>query len=258
MALRSFRSGQTPVLVATDKGSSSEVCLLRGKRQRLPGVVPAGASWLKLNAGQHVLCRVLYPPPVFARLVAAVGDLPAEDRIGLVTDAYRLAQAGHLPVEQVASLLQGFQTEANDKVWGALSIVLEGLNLGFSRGRPAAEGALSLGQHSVVWCARTTVATTADHQTPGCRRTTAASAAGPLHRTIPAGHRRPAAGRTWTTAEQLQTTDGQPCWGGGIRPGVWPCSVQWLVHGGPRWSGGLSAVVLHAPQTAAAPTIAIA
>eukprot|EP00668_Euglena_longa_P003364 GGOE01003939.1.p1 GENE.GGOE01003939.1~~GGOE01003939.1.p1 ORF type:complete len:881 (+),score=297.17 GGOE01003939.1:348-2645(+) len=99
----------------------------RAKSTSLP-VAIAGAQWLKLNFGQHVPCRVLYPPSMVARLAAHMPSLPAEDRIGLLSDAFALCRAGHESPEQLIALLGAYCGEANDKVWSELASTLLRLN----------------------------------------------------------------------------------------------------------------------------------
>eukprot|EP00619_Florenciella_sp_RCC1007_P009660 CAMPEP_0205917612 /NCGR_PEP_ID=MMETSP1325-20131115/9274_1 /ASSEMBLY_ACC=CAM_ASM_000708 /TAXON_ID=236786 /ORGANISM="Florenciella sp., Strain RCC1007" /LENGTH=182 /DNA_ID=CAMNT_0053285053 /DNA_START=72 /DNA_END=616 /DNA_ORIENTATION=- len=55
------------------------------------------AAWIKLNAGQHVPCRVAYDAESLAGLSRAVETMAIgpEDRAGLINDAFALAKAGH-------------------------------------------------------------------------------------------------------------------------------------------------------------------
>ena len=71
---------------------------------------------LKVNFGQHVPVRVLYPESVFKRLVANIKLIPAEDRIGLLSDTFATSKAGALDAGFVVDLLSGFKDELNDKV----------------------------------------------------------------------------------------------------------------------------------------------
>jgi len=83
---------------------------------------------LKLNYGQHTPVRVLYPESVFARLVKNLKTLPAEDRIGLLSDTYATCKAGLLDATFLVQLLAGFKEESNDKVWSELGSVIGGLD----------------------------------------------------------------------------------------------------------------------------------
>lgn len=80
-----------------------------------------------MNFGQHVPVRVLYPESVFKRLVANIKLIPAEDRIGLLSDTFATCKAGALDAGFIVDLLSGFKDELNDKVWSELASVLGGL-----------------------------------------------------------------------------------------------------------------------------------
>jgi len=116
-----------PIIVGTDKGEAP-VSFLEQKTGKIDcGKVVAGASVLKVNFGQHVPVRVLYPESVFKRLVANIKLIPAEDRIGLLSDTFATCKAGALDAGFIVDLLSGFKDELNDKVWSELASVLGGL-----------------------------------------------------------------------------------------------------------------------------------
>mmetsp|Transcript_39333 Transcript_39333/g.117666 ORF Transcript_39333/g.117666 Transcript_39333/m.117666 type:complete len:889 (+) Transcript_39333:69-2735(+) len=120
----------TPVFIGSDKGQAPvEFMEPPAKKQKLScaGCLQ-GATWLKLNFGQHVPLRVLYPPSMLDRLAKNVCSVPAEDRIGLLADSYALVKAGAMDTMQLVNLLQGFRSESNDKVWTELNAVLGGLD----------------------------------------------------------------------------------------------------------------------------------
>jgi len=81
-----------------------------------------------LNFGQHAPIRVLYPAGMLARLAKNVPNLPAGDKIGLLSDSFALCKAGLLDPVQLVQLLGGFQGETNDKVWAELMACLDGLD----------------------------------------------------------------------------------------------------------------------------------
>jgi len=120
----------TPVLIGSDAGKAPVAFLEPPeKKQKLScGGCEKGASWLKLNFGQHVPVRVLYPPSLLGRLAKGAQAMPAEDRIGLLSDSFALCKAGALDPTQLVCVLEGYRSEANDKVWAELSAVLSGLD----------------------------------------------------------------------------------------------------------------------------------
>mmetsp|Transcript_82526 Transcript_82526/g.238452 ORF Transcript_82526/g.238452 Transcript_82526/m.238452 type:complete len:886 (-) Transcript_82526:40-2697(-) len=120
-----------PVLVGTDAGSAPAAFLERttkAQKVAIGGGAAGAKSWLKVNFGQHVPMRVLYPKETLERLAKNLKSLPAEDRIGLLSDAYALCKAGLLPPPQLVQLLSSYAGEDNDKVWSELSAVLGGLD----------------------------------------------------------------------------------------------------------------------------------
>mmetsp|Transcript_85496 Transcript_85496/g.147813 ORF Transcript_85496/g.147813 Transcript_85496/m.147813 type:complete len:889 (-) Transcript_85496:87-2753(-) len=120
----------TPVLMGSDKGTAPVTFMEPpSKKQKLScGGCANSASWVKLNYGQHVPVRVLYPEGMMSKLSAGVASLPAEDRIGLLSDSFALAKAGAMDAMQLVQLLKGFGGETNDKVWAELQATLGGLN----------------------------------------------------------------------------------------------------------------------------------
>mmetsp|Transcript_1550 Transcript_1550/g.3923 ORF Transcript_1550/g.3923 Transcript_1550/m.3923 type:complete len:885 (-) Transcript_1550:120-2774(-) len=117
-----------PVIVGTDKGAAP-AGFLEQKEGSIPcGGCLSGASMIKINFGQHVPVRVLYPEPVFKRLVQNLKAVPAEDRIGLLSDTFAMSKAGALDPGFLVDLLAGFKAELNDKVWSEISSVLGGLD----------------------------------------------------------------------------------------------------------------------------------
>jgi aminopeptidase N len=128
-----------PVFVGSDKKQLAEAVFVSEKKQTVPlSGAAAGAAWLKLNLGQHVPTRVLYPASMIDRLAANVKSLPVEDRIGLLSDTYALSKAGALDVTALGKLLAGYKGETNEKVWSQLVSVLEQLEKVMKLGLPQA------------------------------------------------------------------------------------------------------------------------
>jgi len=126
------KTWQIPVIIGSDKGKTMQ--MMSGKEATLDfSSVVTGASWVKLNFGQHVPMRVLYPASMIERLVANMHSVPAEDRISLLSDSYALCKAGMEKPDQLVKLISGFKGEKNDKVWGELSTCLGGLDAIFSQ-----------------------------------------------------------------------------------------------------------------------------
>jgi len=116
-----------PVFSSSDKGTAP-IDFMSQKSQKIKCGDVSGAKWLKLNAGQHVPIRVLYPAATIQNLAANVQSLSALDRMGLLSDTYALCKAGCLEPVNLVELLKGFRGETNDKVWSVLSACLGGLD----------------------------------------------------------------------------------------------------------------------------------
>ncbi|CAE7505772.1 Npepps [Symbiodinium sp. CCMP2592] len=116
-----------PVIVGTDKGTSPAGFLEEKSGKIACASCLPGASMIKVNFGQHVPVRVLYPEAVFKRLVQNLRSVPPEDKIGLLSDTFAMSKSGVLDASFLVDLLAGFKSELNDKVWSEISAVLGGL-----------------------------------------------------------------------------------------------------------------------------------
>lgn len=85
-----------------------------GRSRRTPD-----RDWIKVNAGQSGFYRVNYPPEEWERLRRAIeaGELGAEDRIGLESDAHDLMRAGYLPATEFLELTQAYRGEDTAPGW---------------------------------------------------------------------------------------------------------------------------------------------
>jgi aminopeptidase N len=115
-----------PMFIGSDAGTKQ--LTLQEKQATLDISFSGNPSWIKLNFGQEVPMRVLYPAPMVARLAANVQSLSAQDRIGLLSDSFALVKAGMQDPEQLVRLISGFKAERNDKVWAELAAHLASLD----------------------------------------------------------------------------------------------------------------------------------
>eukprot|EP01127_Copromyxa_protea_P012138 TRINITY_DN3126_c0_g1_i1.p1 TRINITY_DN3126_c0_g1~~TRINITY_DN3126_c0_g1_i1.p1 ORF type:complete len:867 (-),score=252.09 TRINITY_DN3126_c0_g1_i1:54-2654(-) len=83
----------------------------------------ASTEWVKFNAGQSGFYRVQYSPALAERVAASVksGALPAEDRLGLVEDAFALALSGATSLVQALALTASYTNEDDYVVWSTIS-----------------------------------------------------------------------------------------------------------------------------------------
>jgi len=89
----------------------------------------AKEGFVKLNAGQHVPCRVAYDAATFERLKLAIrmGGLETKDRVGLVSDLFALARAGKKDVGDVLELLAEMANDLSYTLWAEIESDLKSL-----------------------------------------------------------------------------------------------------------------------------------
>ena len=108
-----------PLFAST--GRSGERCLglMPAKVHAAPFPDAAGAAYVKLNAGQHAPLRCKYPDAMMPALADAARrkELPAADRIGLLSDAAALSRAGLLDFGLYLRVLFAFEDEDDATVW---------------------------------------------------------------------------------------------------------------------------------------------
>jgi len=92
----------------------------------------ANVAWVKLNAGQDGFYRVLYPARLQDKLAGHIADVPINDRLGLLMDAFALGRTGRLPIGQLMSTLSKFQGDRSFPVWSEITQSLEGMYRLFS------------------------------------------------------------------------------------------------------------------------------
>ncbi len=83
--------------------------------------LPGSVEWAVVNDGGHGFYRVRYGPRLMARLTAdAPAILTPIERFNLVSDAWAMALAGLLPIEDYLDLAARFRSEADRNVWAVL------------------------------------------------------------------------------------------------------------------------------------------
>lgn len=102
-----------PLRLITAGSSEATKDILRKKESDFD--LPKGSEeFIKLNAGQTGVYRVLYPVDVVKQMGAAIrkgGVLGTSDRVGVLTDTGALAVSGYGKTSLVLTLLQSFQEE---------------------------------------------------------------------------------------------------------------------------------------------------
>ena len=106
-----------PVSVVTSSGGTTEPSLLQSRSddQLLPNLLSASDSsgsstWFKVNVSETGFYVVNYTDSQWSRLSSAVlpgGALGSIDRLGLVSDCFRLARAGYTGMANALRLVEG-------------------------------------------------------------------------------------------------------------------------------------------------------
>jgi len=93
----------------------------------IPGIATEG--FVKLNAGQHVPCRISYDSVTFDRLKLAIreGKLGTQDRVGLVSDLFALGRCGKKDVGDVLELMAEMTTDSSYTLWAEIETQLSSL-----------------------------------------------------------------------------------------------------------------------------------
>ena len=90
--------------------------------------IPNGVKWIKINAGQNGYYRVLYDEENWGEIVSQMKVnheiFSANDRIGLISDAFTLCHGNLLPCQITMSLITYLPRERN---WGPMTTGLHHL-----------------------------------------------------------------------------------------------------------------------------------
>jgi aminopeptidase N len=87
-------------------------------------------EWLKLNLNETGFYRVKYQHAFLEDLKEAIlkKKLDPKDRLGLISNAFALAQGGYIPTTDVLDLLESYKNEDNYNVWVEISSGLSHLS----------------------------------------------------------------------------------------------------------------------------------
>lgn len=115
-----------PVLITLQSNAKTQHVLLN---QRSLDIKLKNLEYLKLNAGQSGVYRVLYTPERLNKLGRAMGSgkISAEDSIGIIADATALSSAGFQRTSALLGLLSRLKLEKNSYVWKTIQQATESL-----------------------------------------------------------------------------------------------------------------------------------
>lgn len=115
---------QVPIKISNSQASSK---LMTGKKLELEDQ-PNKA--LKINSGESGFYRVDYPAAMLEKLHPLLKNkkLPAIDRLGIIRDAFALAESQDLPTTQALELAQSYINENDYTVWTEIASGLSLVN----------------------------------------------------------------------------------------------------------------------------------
>ncbi len=89
------------------------------------------ANSFKLNRGQSGFYRAIYDSAHLARLAALIraGEMPPLDRLGILSDTFEAAKAGHLSTRDALQLLEAYAEEDNAAVWDIIASCIGSLRV---------------------------------------------------------------------------------------------------------------------------------
>ena len=120
------------VRTASDAEPRSTVMEDRQSTTRVePAPYGTADEWIKVNPLQTGFYRVKYPADELGKLTAPISNrvLPPSDRLGLQSDAYALARAGHIPATDFLTLAESYKNETDASVCSDLAANLGGIDV---------------------------------------------------------------------------------------------------------------------------------
>jgi puromycin-sensitive aminopeptidase len=92
--------------------------------------MPKHKGWIKLNRGETSFVRIQYPSNLLELLREPVNKkkLSAEDRYGLIRDAFMLAQSGHSSTVDALCFLPAYKNEEEYIVWAEIAANLRSID----------------------------------------------------------------------------------------------------------------------------------
>lgn len=111
-----------PISVADEKGNSRKMLLEKRSSDLNLNV----QNWLKLNSEESGFFRTAYSPELLEKLREPLraGKLSELDRLGLVRDAFALAEGGVIETSEALKLALDYKNEDSYTVWAELALNL--------------------------------------------------------------------------------------------------------------------------------------
>jgi puromycin-sensitive aminopeptidase len=118
------RLWKVPVTIATERNPQAYKFVLDQPSMTIALDDINSDEWIKVNPGQYGFYRVNYSSAAFAPLLNALSTgssgISAQDRLGLINDAFALARSGDGSTVEVLKLFKSFVNEDSLIVWQSL------------------------------------------------------------------------------------------------------------------------------------------
>ncbi len=124
---------KVPLTVRTASNAEPTRTLMESERASLrlsPAAFGSVDEWIKVNPSQTGFYRVQYDEAEIERLKPPIRSLalPAQDRLGMHSDAYALAKSGRIPASVYLNLVEAYTEETDPSVAGDLAASLNALD----------------------------------------------------------------------------------------------------------------------------------
>lgn len=109
-----------PIRISRETSGVPEMYFLKKQKGQLP--IPKD-GWSKFNAGETSVVRVDYPKEWLAKFKPAIASktLLAADRLGIVRDAFALAESGQSKTSEALMLIDAYRKEDHYTVWSEIA-----------------------------------------------------------------------------------------------------------------------------------------
>ncbi len=136
-ATKSSEQWKIPVCIRAGlaDGSTSKVCELLPENGATIKV-PAEVRWLIGNAGASGYYRVGFTDAQLRALIPVVPTLPPEERLSILSDAWAMAEAGHLGIGSYLDLLASYRGERDRFVLRTMSDSIADIRAALLDGEP--------------------------------------------------------------------------------------------------------------------------
>eukprot|EP01080_Neovahlkampfia_damariscottae_P006398 gene6398-10405_t len=113
---------QIPVTIKTKSGEKFDF-IFKERETKFTIKLKSKDDWVKLNDGQSGFYRVNYSKSMLEKISKGILNLeiPARDRISLISDSFNLSRSGMIPITDYLTLLKSYKNENHYSIWEMIS-----------------------------------------------------------------------------------------------------------------------------------------